>query len=79
MHISAVERSGLSGLDEGQKVSCDLVAGRVGKMAAENLTVSRLIVLTIRMVGRSVTAPFLVKVSRYGSARWSGRPYLTVS
>ena len=40
MHISAVERSGLSGLDEGQKVSFDLVSGRDGKMAAENLTVA---------------------------------------
>jgi len=37
VHISAVERSGLSGLAEGQKVSFDLVAGRNGKMAAENL------------------------------------------
>ena len=37
VHISAVERSGLSGLNEGQKVSFDLVAGRDGKMAAENL------------------------------------------
>lgn len=39
VHISAVERSGLSGLNEGQKVSYELVAGRNGKMAAENLTV----------------------------------------
>tara|TARA_Y100001970_G_scaffold272407_1_gene369095 strand:+ start:5939 stop:6163 length:225 start_codon:yes stop_codon:yes gene_type:complete len=37
VHISAVERSGLSGLNEGQKVSFDLVPGRDGKMAAENL------------------------------------------
>ena len=40
VHISAVERSGLSGLNEGQRVSFDLVPGRNGKMAAENLTVS---------------------------------------
>lgn len=39
VHISAVERSGLTGLAEGQKVSFDLVAGRNGKMAAENLVV----------------------------------------
>ena len=39
VHISAVERSGLSGLAEGQKVSFDLVAGRNGKMAAENLVI----------------------------------------
>jgi CspA family cold shock protein len=38
VHISAVERSGLPGLNEGQKVSFDLVPGRNGKMAAENLS-----------------------------------------
>jgi CspA family cold shock protein len=37
VHISAVERAGLNGLREGQKVSYDLQAGRNGKMAAENL------------------------------------------
>ena len=37
VHKSAVERSGLSGLREGQKVTYDLVPGRGGKMAAENL------------------------------------------
>ena len=40
VHISAVERSGLSGLNEGQKVSFDLVPGRNGKMAADNLTIA---------------------------------------
>lgn len=38
VHISAIERSGLSGLQEGDKVSFELVADRrTGKMAAENL------------------------------------------
>ena len=37
VHISAVERSGLSGLNEGQKVSYDLEKGRDGKVAATNL------------------------------------------
>ncbi|KQQ89391.1 cold-shock protein [Aureimonas sp. Leaf324] len=38
VHISAVERSGMSGLQEGDKVSFELVADRrTGKMAAENL------------------------------------------
>jgi len=38
VHISAVERAGLSGLNEGQKVSFDVVAdSRTGKSAAENL------------------------------------------
>ena len=37
VHISAVERAGLTSLNEGQKVSFDLVAGRDGKKAAENL------------------------------------------
>ena len=37
VHISAVERAGLSGLREGQKVEYDLVPGRNGKASAENL------------------------------------------
>ena len=40
VHISAVERAGLSGLTDGQKVEFELVSGRDGKMAAENLVVS---------------------------------------
>jgi CspA family cold shock protein len=38
VHISAVERAGLSGLNEGAKVSYDVVASR-GKESAENLRV----------------------------------------
>ncbi len=38
VHISAVERAGLSGLQEGQKVSFDLTADRrTGKSSADNL------------------------------------------
>jgi len=38
VHISAVERAGMSGLREGQKVSFEEVADRrSGKKAAENL------------------------------------------
>jgi CspA family cold shock protein len=38
VHISAVERSGLQGLNEGQKVEFELVADRrTGKQSAENL------------------------------------------
>ena len=38
VHISAVERAGLRGLNEGQKVTFDLVADRrTGKSAADNL------------------------------------------
>jgi len=37
VHISAVKRSGLTTLNEGQKVSYDLQAGRDGKMSATNL------------------------------------------
>ena len=40
VHISAVERAGLSTLREGQKVTYELQAGRNGKSSAENLTVS---------------------------------------
>ena len=39
VHISAVERAGLTGLNEGQKVSYDLQAGQNGKSSAENLSV----------------------------------------
>ena len=37
VHISAVERSGLSTLSEGQKVSYELQTGRDGKVSAANL------------------------------------------
>jgi CspA family cold shock protein len=38
VHISAVERSGLQGLNEGQKVEFELVADRrTGKQSAENI------------------------------------------
>jgi CspA family cold shock protein len=38
VHISAVERAGLSGLNEGQKVEYELVSDRrSGKMSADNL------------------------------------------
>ncbi len=37
VHISAVERSGLSGLNDGQKVSFDIQPGRDGRESAENL------------------------------------------
>ena len=39
VHISAVERAGLSTLQEGQKVNFELQPGRNGKSSAENLTV----------------------------------------
>ena len=39
VHISAVERAGLGGLREGQKVGYELVADRKsGKMSADKLT-----------------------------------------
>ncbi len=38
VHVSAVERAGMSTLNEGQKVSFDVVADRrSGRSAAENL------------------------------------------
>ena len=37
VHISAVQRSGLPGLREGQKVSFETERGRNGKIAATNL------------------------------------------
>ena len=37
VHISALERSGLTGLADDQKVSYDLTSGRDGRESAENL------------------------------------------
>ena len=37
VHISAVERAGLSTLNDGQKVSYELQPGRDGKASAEDL------------------------------------------
>ena len=37
VHISAVERAGLTSLREGQKIEYELVPGRDGKSSAENL------------------------------------------
>ncbi len=37
VHITAVEKAGLKGLREGQAVEYELVAGRNGKEAADNL------------------------------------------
>jgi len=37
VHISAVERAGLNGLNEGQKVSFDLERRQQGKTSATNL------------------------------------------
>ena len=39
VHISAVERAGLTTLREGQKVEYELVPGDKGKIAADNLVV----------------------------------------
>jgi len=39
VHISAVERAGLGTLNDGQKVSFDLEAGRQGKTSAVNLKI----------------------------------------
>ncbi|MGR3322299.1 MAG: cold-shock protein [Pseudooceanicola sp.] len=37
VHISAVERSGLTGLSDNQKVEFDVQSGRDGRESAENL------------------------------------------
>ena len=39
VHISAVERAGLSTLGEGARISFELFAGRAGKTSAEKLRV----------------------------------------
>ena len=40
VHISAVERSGLTGLADGQKVTFDVEAGRDGRESAMNLALA---------------------------------------
>ena len=40
VHISALERAGLTNLNEGQSVSYDLERGQQGKTSAVNLQVS---------------------------------------
>jgi CspA family cold shock protein len=40
VHISAVERAGLRGLNDGQKISYDIEQGREGKTSAVNLRAS---------------------------------------
>jgi len=37
VHISAVERAGMSSLNEGMKISYELERGRTGKVSAINL------------------------------------------
>lgn len=37
VHVSAVEKAGLSTLNEGQKVGFEVVKGKNGKSSAENL------------------------------------------
>jgi len=37
VHISAVERAGMGSLQDGQKVSFDVMRGQNGKLSAENL------------------------------------------
>ena len=40
VHISAVERAGLTGLADGQKVTFDVEAGRDGRESASNLVLA---------------------------------------
>jgi cold shock protein len=40
VHISAVERAGLRGLAEGQRITYELVSDRNGKMSADQLRVA---------------------------------------
>jgi cold shock protein len=41
VHATALERAGISGLAEGQKVSYDLESGRDGKTSATNIQIVR--------------------------------------
>ena len=37
IHISALEKAGISGLAEGQKIEYEIGAGRAGRTSAENV------------------------------------------
>jgi len=39
IHVSALEKAGINGLAEGQKIEYELGAGRDGRSAAENIRV----------------------------------------
>jgi CspA family cold shock protein len=41
VHISAVERAGLNGLNEGQRVEYELQRGQQGKFSAENIKLAK--------------------------------------
>ena len=40
MHITALERAGLRGMDDGQKVTFDLETSRDGRQSATNLALA---------------------------------------
>ncbi len=40
LHISALERAGLTHVDDGQKVTFDIETGRAGREAASNLALA---------------------------------------
>lgn len=40
VHVSALERAGIMGLAEGQKVTFDLESGRDGRVSATNLALA---------------------------------------
>ncbi len=40
VHITALERAGIRGLDDGQKVTFDIEAGRDGRESATNLALA---------------------------------------
>ena len=76
VHISAVERAGMNSLNEGQKVSFDLLADRrTGKSSADNLPPD-----PVALELAALTTDVLAKrmVSRLpGSVRWRTRAPLT--
>jgi CspA family cold shock protein len=39
VHITAVQRAGLQGLEEGQRIEFELVAGRDNRQSADNLRI----------------------------------------
>ena len=68
VHISAVERAGIGTLNDGQKVTYELVSGRDGKEAAENIQLRDqckakiLIQYFLNLDGEHPCSPFFISI-----------------
>ena len=76
VHITALERSGIAALDDGQKVTFDVQAGRDGRESAENLQLAGSAGQDRKTGAARSVPPFFVVPSasagRWTSGRWKG-------